>query len=533
MPLLGSPMATKGSHGLPRETRRPQASPSTGHTYAATRAFQVKRCRANRAAPLAAIKVREAVLASQDQSLNASTTQCATQQQPYPLVPVRDMCREIRKRVAQEMLAGGIIYLSAGDAVKRNGYDVYHKFRPDSNFFYLAGVAEPGFACLLDTETGYFTLVAPHMDADAAVWWGGLPGLDELAEQAGADRCIYVQDLDSYVQQHHKNSIIHTLEAQSGSLHRMLCVGQHASSSSPYKTCTSFLEKVLHWCRSFKTNAEVACLLQANRVSSSAHMAMWHYCHPGVYEYQLEAQFTAACMSAGCSQLGYQCIVGSGPHAAIMHYDRNSGLVGADDLVLVDAGAEYQCYTADITRTFPANGRFSTQQRDIYDTVLHMQTHALQIMKAGQTLKEIDQACRVIMLQRLQELGLVKGSVDALLANKIDRVFMPHGLGHFLGLDVHDVGTGDGPVPAQLQPGHVVTCEPGVYFMPLLMDRARANSSQAEFLCSNAIRPYLSMGGVRIEDNVVITADGGLFNLTMEAGMVKEADDIEAVMMGR
>lgn len=145
---------------------------------------------------------------------------------------------------------------------------------------------------------------------------------------------------------------------------------------------------------------------------------------------------------------------------------------------LLCAGAEYQCYTADITRTFPANGRFSTQQRDIYDTVLHMQTHALQIMKAGQTLKEIDQACRVIMLQRLQELGLVKGSVDALLANKIDRVFMPHGLGHFLGLDVHDVGTGDGPVPAQLQPGHVVTCEPGVYFMPLLMDRARANSSQ-------------------------------------------------------
>ncbi|WIA20195.1 hypothetical protein OEZ85_006043 [Tetradesmus obliquus] len=480
----------------------------------------------------------------------------------YPIVDIREQCKELRARVCKETLAGGLIYVSGGDLQHRNGADVYYKFRPSSDFAYLTGVTEPGFACLLDPETQRFTLVAPKVPEDAAVWWGGLPSLDQLAEQAGAAACIYTEDLPQYVQQHHSDvQTLHILPGddpqqqaqllglphfaqhqqqavqQLAGLQALQAVqssstgstaGRSSSTSQQIQLSTAFLESTLHRCRATKTAAEVGCLMEASRGSAAAHKAMWAACKPGLKEYQLEAAFAHAAGQAGLMQLGYPCIVGAGANGAILHYERNSATVKPNDLVLVDAGAEFRHYTADITRTFPASGKFTAQQRDIYDVVLSMQQHALSQIQPGASWADIQQSTRQLLLQQLQQLGLVKGSADALTDAGIDRVFMPHGLGHFLGLDVHDVSD-VGPVPQRLQAGHVITVEPGLYFMPLLLQRAFNDPKQAPLLVKPAVEALLDMGGVRIEDNVLVT-DSGHFNLTMAAGMPKEAAEIEAYM---
>ncbi|KAF6261161.1 peptidase M24, structural domain-containing protein [Scenedesmus sp. NREL 46B-D3] len=438
--------------------------------------------------------------------------------------------------------AGGLIYVSGGDLQHRNGADVYYKFRPSSNFAYLTGVTEPGFACLLDPETQRFTLVAPKVPEDAAVWWGGLPSLDQLAEQAGADACIYAEDLPSYVQRHHAGqaqllALPHFAQHQQQAVQQLAGLqalkavqsgSTNSSSAGQIQLSTAFLESTLHRCRATKTAAEIGCLLEASCGSSAAHKAMWAACQPGIKEFQLEAAFAHAAGQAGLMQLGYPCIVGAGRNAAILHYERNSATVGPNDLVLVDAGAEFRHYTADITRTFPASGKFTAQQRDIYNLVLSLQQHALARVKPGVAWAELQQSTRHLLLEQLQQLGIVKGSLAALTEAGIDRVFMPHGLGHFLGLDVHDVSD-VGPVPERLEAGHVITVEPGVYFMPLLLQRAFSDPKQASLLVRPAVEALAELGGVRIEDNVLVTADGHL-NLTMAAGMPKEADEIEAYM---
>lgn len=225
--------------------------------------------------------------------------------------------------------------------------------------------------------------------------------------------------------------------------------------------------------------------------------------------------------------------MGAGRNAAILHYERNAAAVQPSDLVLVDAGAEHDAYTADITRTFPAGGTFSPQQRDVYDLVLAMQEHALAALRPGLCWADVQASTRRLMLDGLQQLKLVAGSgsvsTDALLDAGVDKLFMPHGLGHHLGLDVHDVSD-VGPVPQALEEGHAVTVEPGIYFMPTLLARARADAKQAACVNWDAVEACVGLGGVRIEDNVVVTRDGHV-NLTMAAGrLAKRADEVEQAM---
>eukprot|EP00879_Flechtneria_rotunda_P013073 GHRR01013653.1.p1 GENE.GHRR01013653.1~~GHRR01013653.1.p1 ORF type:complete len:463 (+),score=103.73 GHRR01013653.1:445-1833(+) len=432
----------------------------------------------------------------------------ADQQVNYALVELREQCRELRVRVCKKMLAGGLVYLSGGDLKHRNGADVYYPFRPHSNFVYLTGITEPGFACLLDPESQKLTLVAPKAPDDAAVWSGGLPSLDQIAEEAGADICIYAGDLPNYLQQCHPNvDTLHILDYDHPDQQQQLLDIPHICQHQPQQVqqlaglqaaqtvtkCsfnTAFLNNTLNRCRSLKTAAEVACLLEASKGSAEAHKAIWRACKPGMKEYHLEAAFGHAAGQHGLRHLGYPCIVGAGRNAAVLHYERNSATVGPNDLVLVDAGAEYCCYTADITRTFPANGTFTPQHRDIYDLVLSLQEHALNLIKPGATWSDIQHSTRQLLLDHLQQLGLVQGSMETLAELQVDKIFMPHGLGHFLGLDVHDVSD-VGPVPQQLQEGQCITVEPGVYFMPLLLDRALSDPKKVctclPLFCSTCI----------------------------------------------
>jgi len=249
----------------------------------------------------------------------------------------------------------------------------------------------------------------------------------------------------------------------------------------------------------------------AGEISARAHKRAMQFASPGCFEYQLEAEIHHEFAMAGARSPAYSTIVGSGNNACILHYTQNNGQINDGDLILIDAGAEYQGYAADITRTFPANGKFTHAQREIYSLVLKAQKSVLDMLAPGVTLSQAMLHSAEIITQGLVDLGVLEGSVAENLEDESWRHFYMHGLGHFLGLDVHDVGNykvegEDRP----LKPGMVITIEPGVYI------------SQD----SDAPDKYKGIG-VRIEDDVVITATGVEI---LTSDVPKEIDEIEALM---
>ncbi|GIL83445.1 hypothetical protein Vretimale_11190 [Volvox reticuliferus] len=466
----------------------------------------------------------------------------------FRIPSVLEQFRQNRQKVCREFLGGGLLYLEAGEAPPRNGSDVMHRHRSDSYFVYTTGVELPGYAAVLDPENGNFTLLAPRLPEEAAYWVGAVPTLEQLQETYGADRVCYTDELKGLLAAR-DSPTLHVLPATANKLAGKVPAG--------CRVLTDLLPATLDRCRAVKSDAEVGCLLAASLASGAAHMDMWRACRPGLREYQLEAVFSLSSRCRGAPSPGYPPIVGSGPNAAIMHYEAADGVVEPGHLVLVDAGAEWRCYTADISRTFPASGRFEGAARDLYGTVLAAQHAALDTLAApspagtsnGASLQDADRAARVVLLEGLREMGLVRSEaggsswLEAALEVKLDRVFMPHGIGHHLGLDVHDVSEA-GPVPrGPVQAGHVLTVEPGAYLIPPLLARAMTDLRIAPFVDFDAAEALIrsGMGGVRIEDNVLVLSEpppgvkaaglqGRLYNLTVAAGVVKEMAGVEEVM---
>ncbi|MNG82659.1 Xaa-Pro aminopeptidase [compost metagenome] len=267
----------------------------------------------------------------------------------------------------------------------------------------------------------------------------------------------------------------------------------------------------VHEMRLFKSAEELAVMRRAGEISALAHTRAMEKCRPGMFEYQLEAEILHEFTRLGARYPSYNTIVGGGENACILHYTENESELRDGDLVLIDAGCEYKGYAGDITRTFPVNGKFSKPQRALYDIVLKSLLRALELLKPGASIREANDEVVRIMITGLVELGVLKGDVDQLIAEQAHRQFYMHGLGHWLGLDVHDVGNYVTPArDRELEPGMVLTVEPGLYIAP------------------DADVPEQYRGiGIRIEDDIVITA-GGNENLT--AGVVKDADAIEALM---
>lgn len=433
----------------------------------------------------------------------------------YRVVPVKQQAREIRQKIAKEFLGQGLLYLEAGEPVRRNGYDVDHNFRPHSDFVYATGGVgcRPGFAALIDSSTGSLTLLAPKLPDEMSYWVGPQPSLEQLAEEAGADRCVYKDDLPALLASAASAAAGTPLElhthAHTAEALRAAAGSVGSGSASSVRVQSDLLPSTFARCRAIKTDAEVGCLLLANQVSGEGHRDMWRAARPGLREVHLAAVFEATTRCGGLPALGYPVIVGAGPNSAVMHYAAGQAVLQPDQLVLVDAGAEYRYYTADITRCFPAAGQWTPAAAEVYSAVLAVQSTALAMMKPGAVFADIDKAVRLQLLGLLRDMGVVKssgGSDEAALAAKVDRLFMPHGLGHFLGLDVHDVSD-VGPVPKVLQPGYVVTCEPGLYFIPPLLDKAAVDERQAPFIDFDKARSLTGLGGVRIEDNVHITRE--------------------------
>jgi len=298
--------------------------------------------------------------------------------------------------------------------------------------------------------------------------------------------------------------------------------------------------------RAVKTPAELEVMRYVCKVSSEAHVELMKKVKPGMYEYQAESLFMHHCyFYGGHRHVGYTCICGAGTNAAVLHYGHagapNDAPISDGDMLLFDMGGEYARYGADITCSYPANGKFSEQQKTIYNIVLASVKAVEDAMRPGVSWPDMHLLAERTILEGLVEAGILVGSVDEMMDACLASTFMPHGLGHLLGIDTHDVGgylAGESrssrPGLASLRMGRVleenmvVTVEPGVYFIDCALDKALATPEQARFINQEGLAAYRTFGGVRIEDDVVVTSDG-IENLTL---VPREVDDIEAVMAG-
>lgn len=413
--------------------------------------------------------------------------------------------RALRRRLAARLSGQGIVHLEGGKPVPRN-FDVEYAFRQNSDFLYVTGVEEPGCHLVLDGSRE--TLLVPRVDAHHRVWEGHVPGPAEAKKLFGVDRVMYADELKKVL--------------------------KGRRPVAPAK-----LRDALDELRAVKTEGELALMRRANAVSGAAHREVMKATKPGLREYELQAVFDAACLKAGLKHLAYPSIVAAGVNAAVLHYRKNNAPLKSGDLLLIDAGAELNGYAADITRTFPVNGKFTRRQRDVYSVVLETQKACIAKARPGINSAELHLYSMRVIAEGLKSLGLLRGETDGLVENGAVRLFYPHGLTHMLGLDVHDVTGGKKrvlPNPtkipvrfvAKLEPGFVITMEPGVYFIEALLKDPVLRAKHKQSVDFARADSFLDFGGIRIEDDIVIRG-GPAENLT---SVPKEIEAVEAACAG-
>lgn len=398
--------------------------------------------------------------------------------------------------------------------------DAEYPFRQDSDFYYLSGFDEPDAVLVLmpGREAGECLMFCRDRDPAMELWVGYRAGPAGAVEQYGVDDAFPIDDIDEILP-----GLIEGRQRVYYAMGRHAEFDQHVmqwvnvirskvrSGANPPGEFLD-LDHHLHDLRLFKSAAELKIMRRAAEISAEAHCRAMRYCEPGHYEYQLEAEILHHFAQAGARFPAYSSIVGGGKNGCILHYVENSEALRNGDLVLIDAGCELACYAADITRTFPANGRFSTEQRALYEVVLAAQKAAIAVTKPGNHWNQPhDETVRVIT-QGLLDLGLLTGELNELISKEAYRPFYMHRAGHWLGMDVHDVG--DYKVGGEwrvLEAGMVLTVEPGIYVAP---DNTDVDAKWRGI-------------GIRIEDDVAVTKTGCE---VLTAGVPKEIDEIEALM---
>ncbi|MFN2328253.1 MAG: Xaa-Pro aminopeptidase [Chromatocurvus sp.] len=399
--------------------------------------------------------------------------------------------------------------------------DTEFPFRQDSDFGYLCGFNEPEsvLALIPGRRHGQFVLFCRERDVARELWHGRRAGPEGAVEHFGADDAFPIGDIDEILPGliEGRERVYYSMGRSSDFDSRIMgwvnrIRSKAAAGAVPPGEFTD-LDHMLHELRLYKSAAELRLMRKAAKITAAAHRRAMRFCRPGVYEYQLEAELQHEFAMRGARHPAYAAIVGGGDNACILHYVDNADRLRDGDLVLIDAGCEYRGYAADVTRTFPVGGRFSSAQRAIYDIVLRAQHAAFEVTRAGKHWNQPHDATVRVITEGLVELGLLKGKVDKLIDKGAYRDFYMHRAGHWLGMDVHDVGDYRvGAEPRLLEQGMVMTVEPGIYVAP-------DNRSVA--------KKWRGIG-VRIEDDVAITADG---MEVLSAAVPTAADEIEALMV--
>lgn len=424
-----------------------------------------------------------------------------------------------RKALMEQMEPGSIAILPAA-LVRLRNRDAEYQYRQDSDFQYLTGFPEPEAVAVLipGREHGEYVLFCRERDPDRELWDGYRAGQEGAVITYGADDAFPIGDIDDILPGliEGRERVYYAMgENQefdmrlTGWIHTIRSKAR--MGATPPKEFVA-LDHLLHDMRLYKSAAEIRVMQAAADISAEAHMRAMQICRPGLYEYQLEAELQHTFMRHGSRYPAYASIVAAGPNGCILHYTENSSQIRDGDLILIDAGCELDCYASDITRTFPANGKFSPEQRAIYDIVLASQAAAFAVIGPGHDWNESHDAAVRVITAGLLELGLLSGELDELIASEAYRPFYMHRTGHWLGMDVHDVGEYRvGGVWRLLEPGMVMTVEPGIYIAP---DNTEVAAKWRGI-------------GIRIEDDVLITKDG---HHILTSKVPREADEIEALM---
>jgi len=492
------------------------------------------------------------------------------------------MHEEARQRLRRALRAGlqacspaklptGIIVVHGGSELPLYDTDTTAGvFQQESNFHYLFGVKEPDCLGAIHMETGKSYLFIPRLPEDYQLWMGPLKSCAWFQEHYGIDSVHYVDEMRATLAALNPK----TLAASSTVVASVLLPTLYglrgvntdsgravaevtAGSDECQKQLKGFplvlegtvsLYDLLVELRTIKSAAEIELMRYVTNVTSDAHILLMRHCSPGLFEFQLESLFKHYCYYVGgCRHMAYTCICASGANGAVLHYGHaaaaNTRQLKGGDMCLFDMGAEFHRYASDVTCSFPANGVFSKKQRVIYEAVLAAQWAVMDAMRPGVSwLAMHNTAYRVICI-RLRACGLLRGDVEEMMAANVGSIFMMHGLGHFIGLNVHDVGGYTKTSPARpkrdgyrslrtsrlLKVGMCLTVEPGIYFNEYVISRARKNAAQGKFLVQERLDEYAGFGGVRLEDVVLVT-DSGIENLT---NCPRTIEDVEAVMAGQ
>ncbi len=427
-----------------------------------------------------------------------------------------------RRKRLMDMIGTESIAILPTAPVRIRNRDVEYPFRPDSDFYYLTGFPEPEAVAVImpDRPDCEFILFCRSRDSKMEKWDGRRAGLEGACELYGADDAFPIEDLDDILPSllEDRERIFYNMGNDPAFDQRVLGwvnevrglarTGVHAPDEF------ISLNHFLHDMRLYKSRQEIKVMRQAAKISAAAHKRAMQTCQPGMMEYEIEAVLTHEFMRQGSRSPAYPCIVGSGGNGCILHYIENTSVLNEGDMLLIDAGAEVDGYASDISRTFPVSGEFTQDQRDIYEVVLAAQLAAIDQVQPGNHWNDPHEAAIDVITRGLVDLGILKGRVNVLIRKQAYTKYYMHRTGHWLGMDVHDVG--DYKVENEwrmLEQGMVLTVEPGLYL----------------FAGTRGLAKKWWNTGIRIEDDVLVTKEG---NDVLSKDAPKSPDDIEELMAG-
>ncbi len=422
-----------------------------------------------------------------------------------------------RKQLMRMVGMGGIAILPSAP-VRLRSRDVEYRFRQDSDFYYLTGFAEPDAVAVLapGRDSGEYVLFCRDRDSDKELWDGSRAGPKGAVERFDADDAFPIDDIDDILPgiMESCSSVYYTIGAYEEFDRRMTewVKSLRSRNARGIHTPDEFvaLDHLLHDMRLYKSRAEISAMRRSAKIAVSAHRRGMRTVQPGMFEYEVEAEYLHEFRSHDAAN-SYIPIVGTGANACTLHYVDNNAQLADGDLLLVDAGCEYDYYASDVTRTFPVNGKFTPEQRAIYEIVLEAQLAAIEKTCVGNHWNDPHDAAVRVITKGLKKAGLLQGSLPRLIRQGAYREYFMHRTGHWIGMDVHDVGDYKvGDEWRLLESGMVTTVEPGIYLPASRKVPARWRNI-----------------GVRIEDDVAVSNSGPD---VLSKGLVKEPDDIESLM---
>lgn len=435
-----------------------------------------------------------------------------------------------RRNELKKLVGSGLIVLFGNNDSPANYPSNTYKFRQDSSFLYYFGLHRNGLVGVIDVDNDREYLVGDEIDIEDIVWYGSVTSVAEMAEMTGVARTAAMRELPAIVESAKaQGEEVHFLPPYrfDNQIQIMDLLGIHPSQQKAAASLKLIAAVVKM--RTTKTEEEIAELERAAEIGYEMHTTAMRLCRPGITEQYIGGMVDGIANAYGC-MVSFQTIATQ--HGEVMHGNPSTAKLEAGRLMLVDAGAETnENYCSDNTRTTPVSGVFTQKQKDIYNIVVECHDHVLEVAKPGVKWWDVHFAVCRIITERLQQLGLMKGDVEESLKAGAHAMFLPHGLGHSMGMDVHDMeglgqvyvgfdnevrpstqfGTNALRFGRRLQKGFVITDEPGIYFIPALIDDWKKNGTNAQFLNFDKIDEYRDFGGIRIEDDVLITDEGCRF----------------------